>query len=94
MVRDTGVGIEPEYMTTVLEPFGQAASAFTRGTPGTGLGLPLVKSLTNLLDGEFILESTPGKGTEARIQLPAERVLNQRPIGRTRKIDPIGGQAV
>ena len=88
MVRDTGVGIEPEYMTKVLEPFGQAASAFTRGTPGTGLGLPLVKSLTNLLEGEFVLESAPGKGSEARIQLPAERVLNQRPIGRTRKIYP------
>lgn len=94
LVRDTGIGIETEYMSKVLEPFGQAASAFTRGTPGTGLGLPLVKSLTKLLDGEFILESTAGIGTEARIQLPAKRVLNQQPIGRTRKGHPVGGHAM
>jgi len=75
LVRDTGIGIAPEDMARVLEPFGQAASASTRGTPGTGLGLALVKSLAGLMDGKFELESCPAKWTEARITLPDRRIL-------------------
>ena len=62
-VRDTGKGIAPEDMGRVLEPFGQVAGAMTRQEQGTGLGLPLAKSLTELMGGSFRIESTPGVGT-------------------------------
>ncbi len=82
-VSDTGIGIAPEDVSKALEPFGQIASAFSRETAGTGLGLPLVLALTNLLDGRFELNSTPGRGTDAIVYLPRRRVLAKRVAHKT-----------
>ncbi|MGH6913706.1 MAG: ATP-binding protein, partial [Geminicoccales bacterium] len=72
-VTDTGIGIEAKDIERVIAPFGQVVSAMTRKHAGTGLGLPLVKSLAELHGAEFILESTPGAGTSATIAFPPER---------------------
>jgi len=72
-VRDSGVGIAEEDIERVLAPFGQVANALTRNQDGTGLGLPLAKSLTELMDGDFTLDSRPGAGTAVAIALPAAR---------------------
>jgi signal transduction histidine kinase len=58
-----------------LEPFQQIASPLSRKYEGTGLGLPLVKGLTELHGGSLCLESTEGEGTTATVRLPAIRVL-------------------
>lgn len=70
-VRDTGVGIRPEDMPLVLAPFGQAH----RNHPdthkeGTGLGLPIARSLVERHGGSLTLDSTPGCGTSVTIRLP------------------------
>ena len=72
-VADTGIGIEPAAMELILQPFGQADGALTRSFEGAGLGLPLVKSMTEMQGGRLVLESTPGAGTRAAIVLPAGR---------------------
>ncbi len=82
-VSDNGIGIAPEDIGKVLEPFGQVASALSRNTTGTGLGLPLVKALTELLGGRFELDSSPGQGTDARVWLPCKRVLGDHNIRKT-----------
>jgi signal transduction histidine kinase len=69
-VRDTGIGIAAEDLPRVLEPFGQVHNSYTRAQPGTGLGLPLAKLLTELHDGRFTIESTLGEGTLVTVQLP------------------------
>src|SRR3546814_8961633 len=69
-VSDTGVGIAAEHLDKVMSPFGQVHEALNRETQGTGLGLPLSKALVDLHGGRLTLESTPGKGTIARIELP------------------------
>jgi signal transduction histidine kinase len=74
-VRDTGEGISPEDLQKVLEPFGQAGNALTRKHDGTGLGLALVKSITEMHGGEIKLESEVGLGTTATIVFPMERTL-------------------
>jgi signal transduction histidine kinase len=74
-VKDTGIGIAEEDIETVLSPFGQVESAFSRRHHGTGLGLPLAKSLIELHGGTLRLESTEGTGTTVTILLPAARVL-------------------
>jgi len=76
-VRDTGIGIAAHDLETVLSPFGQVESAFRRTHHGTGLGLPLAKSLTELHGGTLSLKSAPGTGTTVTIWLPARRVLNR-----------------
>jgi len=74
-VTDTGIGIAPEDLMTVLSPFGQVDTRLSRRYEGAGLGLPLSKSLMELHGGRLDLDSTPRVGTTATIVLPARRVL-------------------
>ena len=74
-VRDNGIGIASSDIEKVLEPFTQVESSASRRHDGTGLGLPLSKSLVEVHGGEFSLESRPGQGTVVRVLLPANRVL-------------------
>lgn len=76
-VTDTGVGIPAEQIGKALEPFGQAENRIVDRPKGTGLGLPLVKSLTERHEGVLRLRSDVGKGTCAEILTPPSRV---RPI--------------
>ncbi len=74
-VADNGIGMSPEHLAIALTPFGQVANEYTRRHDGTGLGLPLVKSLSELHGAAVHIESTLGVGTSVRIAFPAERVL-------------------
>src|SRR5690606_15714189 len=62
-VRDSGIGMRPEDIPRALEPFRQIANAYTKIKEGTGLGLPLVRKLVELHDGELKIASEPGAGT-------------------------------
>jgi len=81
-VRDTGIGMSAESIPMALEPFRQIASPHARNAEGTGLGLTLVKRLTELHDGTLSIESTENKGTTVYIHLPATCVV----AGRLRQI--------
>ena len=71
-VADTGIGIAPNDIKRVLIPFEQVESSMSVGAQGTGLGLPIVKSLVQLHGGQLNLASTLGKGTTVTIWLPIE----------------------
>jgi signal transduction histidine kinase len=73
-VSDTGVGIAPEHLETLTEPFVQIARADTNHR-GTGLGLYLVKTLVAMHGGEMTVESELGAGTTFTVLFPAERLL-------------------
>lgn len=75
-VRDSGPGIEREAIDELMQPFRQLAQHVGLGA---GLGLPLVKTLTEMHEGSFRLLSTPGKGTRALVIMPAARVCDRRP---------------
>jgi two-component system cell cycle sensor histidine kinase PleC len=76
IVKDSGIGIAPEDIAAALEPFGQVDSTMARRYEGTGLGLPLVKSMVELHGGELKLESELGLGTKITVCLPPERMQN------------------
>jgi len=62
-VKDTGIGIAPENIGRVFEPFSQADASTTRNYGGTGLGLCICKQLVMMMDGKIWVESEPGKGS-------------------------------
>jgi len=82
-ITDTGIGMEPESIARALEPFQQLDNRLARRYEGTGLGLPLAKSLIELHGGKLSIESAAGKGTAARIWLPPERLLDETSVART-----------
>ncbi|HUK08208.1 MAG TPA: CHASE domain-containing protein [Stellaceae bacterium] len=75
-VSDTGIGLSAEEIAIALTPFRQVESGLNRKHPGTGLGLPLVKSLIELHGGNLKLESVPQHGTTAILTFPAARVID------------------
>ena len=74
-VEDTGVGIKPEDIVTALAPFGQIHDARAPDHSGTGLGLPLAKSLVERHGGKLNLASEPGKGTVVTLHFPPMRLV-------------------
>ncbi len=71
-VRDTGPGISPEAQARIFESFWQADGSLTSQQRGYGLGLSIVKQLTELMGGEVMMDSTLGQGSTFRVRLPLE----------------------
>jgi PAS domain S-box-containing protein len=71
IVKDTGIGISKENLDIIFEPFRQASEGYTRKFEGTGLGLTLVKKYVKNMNGEIIVVSEIGVGSEFKIRFPA-----------------------
>jgi len=74
-VADTGLGIAAGDIPKILQPFEQVADSQTRDHEGTGLGLPICKSLMDLHGGSLKIESVVGKGTSVTVKFPSERTV-------------------
>ncbi|PIW26482.1 MAG: hypothetical protein COW30_14740 [Rhodospirillales bacterium CG15_BIG_FIL_POST_REV_8_21_14_020_66_15] len=75
VVEDNGSGIPPEEIPRVLEAFGQVRKSIEISHEGAGLGLFIAKSLVELHEGTFVLESDVGKGTKVTMRFPISRSL-------------------
>ncbi|TAH37680.1 MAG: ammonium transporter [Alphaproteobacteria bacterium] len=75
LVRDNGSGMEPDSIDRAMEPFIQVDSQISRRHKGTGLGLPITKSLVELHGGTITLESALNEGTTVTIHMPKERTI-------------------
>jgi PAS domain S-box-containing protein len=69
-VRDTGIGIAPEHLGRIFEPFWQAEAHPARRPSGTGLGLTVTQRLLEALGGKIAVESARGEGTTFRVRIP------------------------
>ena len=76
-IADTGSGFEPGDLELVLQPFGRVDQPTVRTVDGTGLGLPIVKSLIESHGGLLHLVSEPGEGTDAMLRFPPERLVER-----------------
>jgi signal transduction histidine kinase len=69
-VKDTGIGIDKNYLDDIFKRFKQVDKSLSRNAEGTGIGLCLVKSIVELHGGKIKLESELGKGSKFTIELP------------------------
>lgn len=77
-VQDTGVGIKPENIHKILLPFEQIDNSETGKHQGTGLGLPLTKSLIEMHDGRLKIDSVFGQGTTISLVFPKKiRIMGE-----------------
>ncbi|CAN7412803.1 response regulator [Brevundimonas sp. LjRoot202] len=72
-VRDTGIGFDAKAAGGLFQRFNQADNTITRRFGGTGLGLSIIRSLVEIMGGEIVAESEPGKGSCFRVALPLSR---------------------
>jgi signal transduction histidine kinase len=77
-VIDQGIGMTPQEAVEAMQPFRQIDSSLSRRYQGTGLGLPLTKSLVELHGGTLVVESVAGVGTTVTVRLPKWRVVGVR----------------
>lgn len=72
-VRDTGIGMNPEYLPRIFDAFEQVGSAENRAS-GTGLGLSISRQIVDLMGGRIEVESEPGEGSRFWFEIPLEIV--------------------
>jgi PAS domain S-box-containing protein len=73
VVRDSGIGIEPDKLESIFEPFVQVRADLTRTAAGTGLGLAISRDLARGMGGDLVAGSVPGKGSTFTLTLPVAR---------------------
>ncbi|POA98814.1 hypothetical protein C2134_09925 [Chromobacterium sinusclupearum] len=78
-VIDTGIGIAPDKLEKLFQPFTQGDSHTTRRYGGAGLGLAICRHLAELMGGEVLLRSQPGRGTQASLHLTADVINTLEP---------------
>ncbi len=98
-VQDTGIGIEPQLMDQLFQPFTQADSSFTRQHKGVGLGLAICKKLVDTLGGEIGVESKFEFGSKFWFSLPMKVVSSAKSPQtvedpQTIDLDIINGQSI
>jgi signal transduction histidine kinase/ActR/RegA family two-component response regulator len=92
-VADTGIGMSQEQMGRLFQPFVQADPSITQRFGGTGLGLTITRRLAQLLGGDVIVESTPGRGALFTLHIPADFADASKAQGAVADVDAIQGAA-
>ena len=78
IVRDTGIGMSPEFLPRLFTPFAQEDGSITNNTRGSGLGMAISKAIVELMNGTIQVESEKGSGTTFTIELSMPRATTQQ----------------
>ena len=75
-VADTGIGMSEDFIGHIFEEFSRENTSTVSHIQGTGLGMPIVKKLVDLMDGDIDVKSEPGKGTTISVTVPMKWDVN------------------
>jgi CheY-like chemotaxis protein/anti-sigma regulatory factor (Ser/Thr protein kinase) len=87
VVADTGIGMSPEYMETMYQPFSRQTDSRVSSIQGTGLGLAITKQMVDLMGGTIECQSEPGNGTTFTVILDVSEAERQREELRFEDVD-------
>ena len=76
-VEDTGIGMSEQFLEHIFDPYARETRFAVQTVTGTGLGMPIVKSLVQRMSGEITVESVLGKGSRFTVTLPMEAVREE-----------------
>ena len=86
-IKDSGIGMTPEQIEIIFDPFTQAETGTTRKYGGTGLGLAITKSIIDMMGGKLLVESVPGVGSKfsfdlmfTTIDVPEEELIQKKVV--------------
>ena len=97
-VQDTGIGLSPNQIAKLFEPYAQADNSVSAGHGGTGLGLSIARQLARLMGGDMGCESNPGAGSmfwfTMRLQEAAENSAPDKPLPASGSLGPLSGHVL
>jgi PAS domain S-box-containing protein len=91
-VEDSGLGIAPNKLHSIFEPFQQSDNDITRKYGGTGLGLSIVRALVEIMKGDITVASTPGKGSVFTVELTFMKGIKKQELRKFLYATPRGSQ--
>jgi len=93
-VTDSGCGMSAEQLSEVFSAYSQADTTVARRKGGTGLGLPIVKRLVTLMQGQIEVDSTPGQGTTFTtwVPMPVANALDEKDLRHAKMANAFAGQ--
>ncbi len=80
-VRDNGIGMSPDFLAQIFEPFERETNSQTSGIQGTGLGMAITRNIVDLMGGDVMVDSEPDEGTEVSITVPLRFSTEQEAVG-------------
>ena len=88
IIKDTGIGMSPEFVEHIFEPFERESSATKTGIQGTGLGMAITKNIVDMMGGTIHVESEKGKGSTFTVELSLKL---QNTVKESEKIKELAG---
>lgn len=86
-VKDNGIGMSREFLSTIFDPFTRAKSSTASGVQGTGLGMAITKNIVDMMGGTIDVKSEEGVGTEFVVTLPFKTYGETREISTIRSLE-------
>ena len=78
-VKDNGIGMSPEFIKKIFDPFERERTSTVSRVPGTGLGMSISKNLVEMMGGTIEVQSEQGKGTEFMVRIPMRVCSGEKP---------------
>ena len=79
-VKDNGIGMSPEFVKKIFEPFERERTSTVSRTQGTGLGMAITKNIVDMMGGTIEIQTEQGKGTEFIVCVPLRIQSERRPV--------------
>ncbi len=93
-IKDTGIGMSPEFVKTIFEPFTRERSSTVSNTQGTGLGMAITKTIVDMMGGTIQVRSEEGKGSEFTVTLDLRLQDEQQEAPRIERLVGLRGLVV